>query len=79
MWGEHVTTGDILETVFPRAAAAAERQWTYAPGVTSADPDVELRLQRFGCLLSSRGVASAPLRNALARRAPHGPGSCLWQ
>jgi len=45
MRGEHITIGDILETVLPRAAAVSKRQQSCIPGLSSEDPDVELRLQ----------------------------------
>jgi hexosaminidase len=76
MWGETVDASDLLATVFPRAAAAAERQWSYEVVSSSRDPYVLQRLQAFRCLLLERGLGAAPVGNAGARSAPAGPGSC---
>ena len=77
MWGETADGSDTLQTIFPRAAAAAERQWSYDVTTTSDAPYVLERLQAFRCLLLERGIAAAPVTNAEARAAPAGPGSCL--
>lgn len=79
MWGETVDASDIQQTIWPRAAAAAERLWSPRAAI-SVGPVLALpRLEHFRCLLNLRGVASAPVSNRLARTAPSGPGSCLWQ
>lgn len=78
MWGEHVDGSDIEQTIWPRAAAAAERLWT-SPGKLAKDPkDVMARLMHFRCLLNQRGVAAAPL-DGPGRVAPIEPGSCYVQ
>ncbi|XP_065845351.1 uncharacterized protein [Oscarella lobularis] len=77
MWGETVDASDIQRTIWPRAAAAAERLWSLA-NVTDHD-EMFLRLQSFRCLLTRRGVAAAPVENEEARSAPPGPGGCLSQ
>lgn len=74
MWGETVDPSDLEATVWPRAAAIAERLWspqshTFVPHVTAQ------RLSNFRCLLLSRGVRSG-LVNATGRAPPSGPGSC---
>ena len=79
MWGETADGSDVQQTIWPRAAAAAERQWSYDVVTTSSDPNVAPRLQAFRCLLLERGVAAAPVTNAKAREAPGGPGSCMSQ
>lgn len=79
MWGETADGSDVLQTIFPRAAAAAERQWSYDVVTNSNDPLVALRLQAFRCLLLERGIPAAPVTNAQARQAPSGPGSCMAQ
>ena len=102
-WGETVDASDWETTVWPRAAAIAERLWSPRPSPDSATGPapgwctrtaspgaaqygcinntaaVLPRLARFRCYLNRRGVAAAPLRNAQARSAPRGPGSCLDQ
>ncbi|KAL6909976.1 hypothetical protein ACP4OV_001234 [Aristida adscensionis] len=78
MWGEHIDTSDIHQTIWPRAAAAAERLWT---PIEKLAPDARLvaqRLAHFRCLLNQRGVAAAPL-DGYGRSAPSGPGSCISQ
>jgi len=79
MWGETADGSDVVQTIFPRAAAAAERQWSYDVVTTSTAPGVADRLQAFRCLLLERGIAAAPVTNAKARDAPGGPGSCMRQ
>lgn len=77
-WGETVDTSDIMQTVWPRAAAVAERLWS--PRSNNATTTaVHDRLRSFRCLLNQRGVAAAPVDNLFARDAPSGPGSCYRQ
>jgi hexosaminidase len=77
MWGETADGSDVIGTIFPRAAAAAERQWSYDVVTRSDAPYVLARLQAFRCLMLERGLGAAPVGNAKAREAPAGPGSCL--
>lgn len=78
MWGETVDASDLEATVWPRLAAIAEKLWS--PRSKTVDPDqAESRILAFRCLLNERGVAAAPTRNAQARSAPMGPGSCYKQ
>jgi len=74
MWGETVDTSDAEQTIWPRAAAAAERLWS-AADVTDVTQALS-RLMWFRCLLNSRGVAAAPVNNDQARSSPAGPGPC---
>jgi hexosaminidase len=75
-WGETVDTSDLFNTVWPRSAAAAERLWSPADLI---DLDAALiRLERFRCLLNSRGIDSAPVQ-VHARQPPDTPGSCYVQ
>jgi hexosaminidase len=77
MWGETANTGDALQTIWPRAAALAERSWS---GATVLDTSAALpRLLAFKCLLHERGIPSAPVQNLIARAAPPNPGSCFYQ
>ncbi|XP_058756429.1 beta-hexosaminidase 1-like [Vicia villosa] len=77
MWGEEADTSDVQQTIWPRAAAAAERLWSPRQYTTvlTASP----RLQYFRCLLNRRGVPAAPVTNFHARTPPTGPGSCFEQ
>jgi len=73
-WGETVDTSDCLQTIWPRAAAAAERLWSAAEvnDLSLALP----RLMWFRCLLNQRDIAAAPVNNDFARSSPAGPGPC---
>jgi hexosaminidase len=84
MWGETVDTSDLMNTIWPRAAAVAEVLWTSKEVVypNGNQPDlavVEDRLQTFRCLLTQRGIGAAPVLNKHARNAPPEPGSCYSQ
>ncbi|KAL3691583.1 hypothetical protein R1sor_005234 [Riccia sorocarpa] len=78
MWGETADPGDIEATIWPRAAAAAERLWS-SPYVANSTYRALPRLERFRCLLHERGVGAAPVKNYYAREGPEGPGSCYDQ
>ncbi|KAI3923500.1 hypothetical protein MKW92_028357 [Papaver armeniacum] len=78
MWGETIDASDIEQTIWPRAAAAAERMWTPLDQLARDPRKVRGRLSRFRCLLNQRGVAAAPL-SWLGRDTPTGPGSCYNQ
>lgn len=73
MWGETMDTSDLENTVWPRAAAGAERLWS-SQSVTST-ADALPRLRHFRCLLNRRGIAAAPV-DVNGRGAPTGPNSC---
>ena len=78
MWGETVDESDVLQTMWPRLGAIAERLWS--PRALAQDTSAALpRLIAFRCLLNQRGIASAPVNNPLARSGPPQPGSCFWQ
>ena len=77
MWGETADVSDVEQTVWPRLGAVAERLWS-ARTVTDATKALP-RLLNFRCLLNRRGIAAAPVKNAEARTAPSGPGSCYQQ
>ena len=78
-WGEEADGSDVLQTVWPRAAAVAERLWAYNMDLNSSDAGVAARLARFRCLLLERGVPATPLNALVGRSPPSGPGSCLKQ
>ncbi|XP_077225335.1 beta-hexosaminidase 3-like isoform X1 [Tasmannia lanceolata] len=78
MWGEHIDASDLEQTIWPRAAAAAERLWTSFDELAKDPKQVTGRLAHFRCLLNQRGVAAAPLAGP-GRVAPLGPGSCYQQ
>ncbi|XP_044508140.1 beta-hexosaminidase 3-like [Mangifera indica] len=78
MWGETVDTSDIQETIWPRAAAAAERMWTPYDKLANDTTRVTGRLAHFRCLLNQRGIAAAPVA-ADGRGTPSEPDSCFKQ
>lgn len=59
LWGEYVDDVNIISSIYPRAAAAAERLWS-AKSVTDQD-DFLRRLDSHRCRLVSRGVGSSPV------------------
>ncbi|XP_062511528.1 uncharacterized protein LOC134187426 [Corticium candelabrum] len=75
-WGEYIDGSDLDSTIWPRAAAAAERLWSRRD-VNDID-SMEPRLASFRCLLHRRGITSSPLQSD-ARREPFGPGGCNMQ
>ena len=77
MWGETVDTSDSLQTIFPRAAAIAERLWS--PRTVVVDNYTPSRLSNLRCFMESRDIPVAPIFNPVARSAPTGPGSCYTQ
>lgn len=77
MWGETVDTSDILQTIWPRMGAIAERLWS--PRAYNDTAAAAPRYGAFRCLLNRRGVAAAPAKNSEARTSPPGPGGCLSQ
>ncbi|ESQ44933.1 hypothetical protein EUTSA_v10010264mg [Eutrema salsugineum] len=81
MWGETADTSVVLQTIWPRAAAAAERMWSTREAVSKGNITLNAlpRLHYFRCLLNNRGVPAAPVDNWYARRPPYGPGSCYAQ
>jgi hexosaminidase len=64
MWGETVDAASVQSVLWPRAAAFAERLWTYDNTVTSDDYETVTRFAQLRCTLLERGV-SAPLPGAL--------------
>ncbi|KAG8645113.1 hypothetical protein MANES_10G037700v8 [Manihot esculenta] len=81
MWGETADASDIQQTIWPRAAAAAERLWSRREDISSGNISLTAlpRFHYFRCLLNRRGVQAAPVTNFFAREPPLGPGSCYVQ
>lgn len=76
MWSERIDISDLFNTVWPRAAAAAERMWS-----KKEDLDVVKasdRLKWFRCYLDRREINAAPVVKG-GRPAPPEPGSCFTQ
>lgn len=77
LWSEEVDAGDLMNSVWPRAAAVAEKLWSAweVDDVLAAEP----RYAWFRCLLNTRGVGAAPYNNQASRSAPTEPGACINQ
>ncbi|XP_022742491.1 beta-hexosaminidase 1-like isoform X3 [Durio zibethinus] len=81
MWDEVADTSNVQQTIWPRAAAAAERLWSKREAVSARNITLTAlpRFLYFRCLLNRRGVQAAPVTNKYARQPPTGPGSCYEQ
>ncbi|KAK9282720.1 hypothetical protein L1049_010940 [Liquidambar formosana] len=81
MWGETADTSNVQQTIWPRAAAAAERLWSKRETISMGNTTLTAlpRLHYFRCLLTRRGVQAAPVTNKYGRSPPTGPGSCYEQ
>ena len=77
MWAETVDVSDLLQTVWPKAGAFAERYWS--PRDQLSVDEAKPRFMNFRCLLNRRGIQAAPSLNDRARSAPSGPGGCYTQ
>lgn len=66
-WGETMDAGTVLQVVWPRAAAGAERLWSYNFNTSTAQDWATItRLSAFRCLLWERGIPAGSLGNAQA-------------
>ncbi|CAI9767567.1 unnamed protein product [Fraxinus pennsylvanica] len=79
MWAEKADASNVQQTIWPRAAAVAERLWSNKESASSENSTTLQRLEYFRCLLTRRGVQAAPVTNFYARSPPTGPGSCYEQ
>ncbi|XP_021813825.1 beta-hexosaminidase 1-like [Prunus avium] len=81
MWGETADTSDVQQTIWPRAAAAAERLWSRREATSARNGNLTAlpRLKYFRCLLNRRGVQAAPVTNLIGRNPPIWSGSCYDQ
>ena len=72
--GESVDVSNLEYTIWPRAAAIAERLWSRREvnNTNAALP----RISYFRCLLNERGIKAAVINNADAGHPPPQPGSC---
>lgn len=66
MWAEVVDDTNVLQRIFPRVCATAEKLWSPA-GVSSIDEAMK-RLEEHYCRLRGRNIPAQP---------PNGPGRCL--
>ena len=85
MWQEYIDGSNVLNTVWPRAAAVAERLWS--PRGVNDTRAAKPRLAQFRFLLQARGIPAGVLDFTRpssfglpeAGQQPNGPGSCLDQ
>lgn len=85
IWGEMIDGSQLLNTVWPRAAATAERLWS--PQHVNDVEAAKTRLAMFRCLLLERGIPAGVLDfskasqygRPVAGQPPSGPGSCYTQ
>ncbi|XP_058447014.1 beta-hexosaminidase subunit beta-like [Malaya genurostris] len=66
MWAEVVNDHNILQRIFPRVSATAEKLWSQE-NVNDAD-EAAPRLEEQACRLNQRNIPAQP---------PNGPGVCL--
>ncbi len=62
MWSPYTDSAGFLSTVFPRAAAVAERLWSTAGKAVDDASGIEQRMQAVRCRMVARGIAAAPLQ-----------------
>ena len=59
LWSEYIDDNNMLQNIYPRAAAVAERLWS--PQNTTDVDGAEDRLLVQRCRLINRGIASSPV------------------
>lgn len=65
MWSEVVNDKNVLQRIFPRVSAAAERLWS--PRETTNTDNAKRRIEEHTCRMIHRGIPAQP---------PNGPGIC---
>lgn len=65
MWSEVVDDTNILQRIFPRVSATAEKLWSQ-PNATDINEAAQ-RLEEHTCRMNRRGIPAQP---------PNGPGFC---
>lgn len=66
MWAEVVDNGNVLQRIFPRVSATAEKLWS--PITVNDLNEAARRLEEHTCRMKVRGLPAQP---------PNGPGFCL--
>lgn len=66
MWSEVVDNGNVLQRIFPRVSATAEKLWSQK-SVDDID-EAARRLEEHTCRMKARGLPAQP---------PNGPGFCI--
>ncbi|CAK9290649.1 unnamed protein product [Gordionus sp. m RMFG-2023] len=70
MWSEYIDGSSILETIWPRASAVAERLWS-PRGVNNID-NAELRLGEQRCRMTRRGIDVRPIKPGFCGKYDYG-------
>lgn len=65
MWGEMVDETNVVQRIFPRASAAAEKLWS--SGSVNSTEEAATRLEEHVCRMRKRGIQAQPAT---------GPGFC---
>lgn len=65
MWAEMVDDTNVVQRIFPRVCAAAEKLWS--SGTLNSTSDAAPRLEEHVCRMRKRGIPAQP---------PTGPGFC---
>lgn len=66
MWSEVVDNSNILQRIFPRVSATAEKLWSQENVKDIAE--AARRLEEHACRMKTRDIPTQP---------PNGPGYCL--
>lgn len=67
MWSEVVDKTNVVQRIFPRACATAEKLWSSRAG-SSDIAHASRRLEEHTCRMQARGIPAQP---------PNGPGVCI--
>ncbi|XP_077295161.1 beta-hexosaminidase subunit beta-like [Arctopsyche grandis] len=66
MWGEVIDDNNVLQRIFPRVSATAEKLWSAAE--VNDMEEARFRLEEHYCRMNKRGIPAQP---------PSGPGFCV--
>ena len=61
MWGPYEDGTNFMPTVFPRAAAIAERLWSQSLGYEGKSSSLQRRMHAMRCRLLARDIGCAPV------------------
>ncbi|CAK9290651.1 unnamed protein product [Gordionus sp. m RMFG-2023] len=70
MWSEYIDGSSILETIWPRASAVAERLWS--PRRVNNIDNAELRLGEQRCRMTRRGIDVRPIKPGFCGKYDYG-------
>ena len=73
MWSPYTDSASFFPTVFPRAAAVAERLWSAAGPAVDEASSLEQRMQALRCRMVARGIGAAQIQSGLSCPNPFSP------